>query len=145
MKKSIIIIFTLLLGLSSCRADGRKEIVAVSDIPAAGQQLLSDFFSLDRISVVLKETELFGVEYEVRFAGGEEVVLDSDGTWKKIDCRNSSVPEALVPAGILENVKRSFPGASIVEIEKDRRGHDVELSNGLDLSFDLKYRMRIDD
>ena len=33
----------------------------------------------------------------------------------------------------------------LVEIEKEAHGYDVELANGLDLTFDRKFRMRIDD
>lgn len=47
-------------------------------------------------------SELLETEYEVRFDGGAELVFDADGVWKKVDCHMASVPEALVPAEILE-------------------------------------------
>lgn len=145
MKRFLIVAFAVLLGFSSCRADGKKEVIAVRDIPAAGQQVLNTWFSNSKVSIALKETELFEVEYEVRFEDGSEIVFDAEGAWKKIDCRKAPVPEALVPAAILGKVRDSFPGTAIVEIEKDGRGYDVELGNGLDLNFDRKFRMRIDD
>lgn len=145
MKRLFVFVFAGLLALSSCKADGKKQVVALKDIPVEGQRILNTCFSDSKVSVVLKETEIFEVEYEVRFEDGSEVVFDADGAWKKIDCGKSAVPEALVPVEILENVRITFPGAAIVEIEKDRRGYDAELNNGLELSFDRKYRMRIDD
>ena len=145
MKRIFIVAFAILLLQTACNADGRKEVVAVQDIPVAGRRILSDCFSGSNVSVVLKETELFEVEYEVRFDDGMEIVFDEDGCWKNIDCRKAAVPEELVPAQIMAAVRASFPGNVIVEIEKDGSGYDVELGNGLDLSFDRKYRMTIDD
>lgn len=145
MKRFFILFFVLLLSLSSCNADGKKEVVTVNSIPTAGQSVLDKFFPDSKVSFVIKETELFEVEYEVRFEDGREIVFDADGIWKKIDCRKAAVPDGLVPAEILTGVQASFPGAAIVEIEKDSRGYDVELNNGMDLFFDRKFRMRIDD
>ena len=145
MKRIFIVVFAILFLQTACNADGRKEVVAVQDITVAGRQILSDCFSGSNVSVVLKETELFEVEYEVRFDDGMEIVFDEDGCWKKIDCRKAAVPEELVPTQIMAAVRASFPGNVIVEIEKDGSGYDVELGNGLDLSFDRKYRMTIDD
>lgn len=144
MKRFLIVTVIVLFGLSSCWADGKKEVVTAQDIPAAGQQTLATCFAASKVSVALKETELFEVEYEVRFEDGSEIVFDSDGLWKKVDCRKSAVPEQLIPAEILKKVQASFPGIAIVEIEKDGLGYDVELGNDLDLNFDKKFRMRID-
>lgn len=145
MKRIFVIVFSLLLGLSSCMADGKKEFVAVSDVPAAGQQILNSFFSDCKVAAVIKETELFEIEYDVRFEGGMEIVFNAEGGWKKIDCRRASVPDALVPSEILGKTRSLFPESRIVEIEVDGKGYDVELSSGLDLKFDKRFRMKIDD
>jgi hypothetical protein len=45
------------------------------------------------------------------------------------------IPAALVPASIQQYVKATFSGASVVKIDKERHGYDVELSNGVELKF----------
>lgn len=143
--KKLIILAIAIFSLSSCLADGKKEVVAVKDIPSAAQQILSSHFADGSVTAVIKETELFKTEYEVMFEGGAKIVFDADGVWKKIDCQRKAVPEKLVPAEIRNKVKASFPKAFIVEIEKDGKGFDVELNNGLDLKFNKKFKMTIDD
>lgn len=143
--KKLIIACLAVFSMSSCMADGKKEVVALNNIPSAAQQIVSNHFADGSITAVIKETELFKTEYEVMFEDGAEIVFDADGVWQKIDCQRKAVPEKLVPAKIQSKVKAAFPKAFVVEIEKDGTGYDVELSNGIDLKFNRKFKMRIDD
>ena len=69
-----------------------------------------------------------------------------DGEWKEVDCRYSSVPAAVVPAQIAQYVSGHYPDASIVQIDRDKHDYEVKLSNGLELTFDLKFNLiDIDD
>lgn len=36
---------------------------------------------------------------------------------------------------------KNYPKNKIVAIDRDRRDYEVELDNGLDLKFDLKFRL----
>ena len=41
---------------------------------------------------------------------------------------------------------KNYPKNKITSIDRDRRDYEVELDNGLDLKFDLKFRLiDIDD
>ncbi|MDE7005137.1 MAG: PepSY-like domain-containing protein, partial [Alistipes sp.] len=51
------------------------------------------------------------------------------------------VPASVVPQAIREQVLKQFPKAVIEGIDRDRRGYDVELSNGLDLKFDRQMNL----
>lgn len=145
MKKRLIFILLFVFSFAVCSADGKKEVVNVKDIPSEAQKILNTHFANYRVSSVIKESEFTEIEFEVRFENGVEIDFDSSGIWKKIDCRMLSVPEKLIPAEILHKVQQSFPKTKIVEIEKDRRGFDVELDNGIDLKFDKIFNMKIDD
>lgn len=145
MKKIAVLLAGLVFCAVACNADGNKTAVAVTDLPAAGQELLARDFAGQNVSYVLREKEAFKVEYEVRLENGTEIELDADGQWKKIDCKASAVPQGLVPVEILTQVGKSFPAAFVVEIDKDGRGYDVELSNGLELNFDRRFNMSVDD
>lgn len=145
MKRIIILIAAIMVSAMACNADGRKEVVTIKDIPAAGQQFLSSHFADNVVSYIIKERELIGTEYEVKFQNGVEIDLDGDGIWKKIDCGRGPVPEAVIPAEILTKINQTFPGNFVVEIKKEWKGYEVELSSGMDLKFDSKFRMTIDD
>ena len=43
-------------------------------------------------------------------------------------------------------VKKTFPGATIIKLDRDRRGYDVKLNNGMDLEFNKKFEIvEVDD
>lgn len=70
--------------------------------------------------------------------------------WKKVDCEHSTtftaVPATLVPEQITAYVTSNFPGAIIKKLEKNFRGWEIELNNGLELKFNSNFKvMEIDD
>ena len=63
-----------------------------------------------------------------------------------METRRGEVPAAIVPQAIREQVGRQFPAARIESIDRDRRGFDVGLSNGLELKFDRQFDLvEVDD
>ena len=80
------------------------------------------------------------------YQSGEKVEFDKKGNWKDIECKGSQVPANLIPAEITASVNAKFPGATITEIDRDRRGYSVKLSNGLELEFNKKFQIvELDD
>ena len=70
--------------------------------------------------------------------------------WKKVDCEHSTtftaVPATIVPEQITAYVNTNFPGAIIKKLEKNFRGWEIELNNGLELKFNSNFKvMEIDD
>ena len=70
--------------------------------------------------------------------------------WKKVDCEHSTtftaVPATIVPEQITAYVTANFPNAIIKKLEKQFRGWEIELNNGLELKFNSNFRvMEIDD
>ena len=51
------------------------------------------------------------------------------------------MPAAAVPPQIADVVARLFPGRKIVSIDRGRRDYEVGLDNGLELTFDRKFRL----
>jgi hypothetical protein len=52
------------------------------------------------------------------------------------------VPAALVPTEIADHVSQLHSEQRIVKIAKDHRGWEIELSNGIEIEFDSKFRVR---
>ncbi len=109
-----------------------------SVLPEAAKATLSQNFK-SKVSLVKIEKELGRIdEYEVILTDGTEVSFDRNGNWKNVETSASkAVPSSLVPAGVSEYVKKNHPGTKIVGLEKERKGYEVELSNGIDMKFDL--------
>ena len=60
---------------------------------------------------------------------------------EKVDCKYSAVPEAVIPEAILRYVKTNYPGHKVVKIEKEDRGYEAKLANGMKLEFDKKFNL----
>ncbi|MBO7138047.1 MAG: PepSY-like domain-containing protein, partial [Bacteroidaceae bacterium] len=80
-------------------------------------------------------------DYKVIYQSGEKVEFDKKGNWKDLDCKVSAVPTALIPEQIKTNVKATFPAATIIKLDRDRRGYDVKLNNGMEIEFDKNFRV----
>ena len=146
MKRIIIAIVAVLIGATACSVVEKREIITVAELPVAAQQLLQENFTEQGASYVLKETEwLVKVSYEVRLQNGAELDFDADGQWEKVDCKLLPVPDGILPVEILTQVAQAFPGAYVTEIDRDFRGYDVELDNHLDIKFNRKFDMSLDD
>ncbi len=148
MKKFLMILFTALLmaAVLPASASSDDRPIDLAELPAKSQQFLRDHFSGVEISYVTVDDEFFDVEYKVLFVSGVKVKFSKNGEWAEIDCKPAEVPVTILPAAIHKEAQNRFPKAHIVQISKERRGYEVELSNGLELTFDRNFRlMGIDD
>ena len=118
MKKFLFLVAALLaLGISTACADSDRPI-DVAQLPQKAQQFIQKHFAGEKVALAKVER----------------------------DCRYSSVPAAVVPAQIAQYVSGHYPDASIVQIDRDKHDYEVKLSNGLELTFDLKFNLiDIDD
>ena len=144
MKRLFLALFmALTLCLSAC-ADGRP--ITFEQLPANAQTIVTQYFVRENILFMTVDTELFGTEYEVRFNDGKELDFDSKGNLIKVDCKYEQVPDALIPAEVLQQVQASYPNTFIKEWKRDDGQWKAELSNGLELIFNRRYQLvGIDD
>jgi len=146
MKKFLMLAAAMLaLGVFAARADNDRPIT-VGELPRKAQEFIQKFFPDEKVSFAKVESDLFETTYEVIFTGGSKIEFLKNGDWKEVDCKYSTVPLAIVPQQIVRYVKGHYPDAAIVQIDRGRRDYEVELSNGLELTFDLQFRLiDIDD
>ena len=126
--KSLFVALTCLLVSVSCGVD---KVIPVEQLPAVVNTFVQSNFPGKKIIYAEKD----GRTFECRLDEGTKMEFNKLGEWTKVDCHAASVPEAIVPAAIKTYVKSNFPNALITQIEKVRRGYDIELSNKLDLTF----------
>ena len=147
MKKLTIIFASLALMASTLTAfAGNDRIITVAELPAVSQQFIKTHFAGVEVSYVKVDEEMFDKDYKVVFVNGSKVEFAKDGAWKEVDCKYGEVPAAIVPQQIRDYVAKNFAGRKIVSIDRDKRDWEVKLDNGLDLKFDLQFRLiEIDD
>ncbi len=136
MKKLLILMFAFLMsaGIAVSARDNVSHDISV--LPQAAANTISKNFKA-KFSFVKIDREFGRVhEYEVVLSDGSEITFDSKGNWKDIEAgAKGQVPSGFIPTGVQDYVKANHKGSRIVGIEKDRRGYDVELSNGIDMKF----------
>lgn len=150
MKKTFLAVIVALCCSAATFAD--NDIIArdMTQLPAAGQKLVKQYFADLTFSYLKIDRELFeSAPYEVNFTDGTQIDFDKNGEWREIDCKANAVPTALVPTKIATYVATgaSAPAGKIIKIERtDRNGYEAKLDNGLSLEFDKKCNfLRIDD
>ncbi len=148
--KKVLFAFVSLMALlmipsALLRAD-RDRIISPNELPAAAQAFVTQYFPDQTISYAKKEIDHMRTNYEVRLEDGTEISFTSKGDWDKVERHFQAVPEALIPPHIAAAVQERFPNASIVKIDKERGGYDVELNNELELKFNKNGRLvSVDD
>ena len=141
----IMMLFCALFVQTAAFADLEKP-VTLAQLPAAAQQTIKKHFADRQIALAKVEIEVFGKTYDVIFTNGEKIEFDSKGVWRDIECQQSRVPAALIPAAIANYVKKNYPQTTILKIERDRRTYEIELSNRLELKFNNAFQLiDIDD
>lgn len=142
MKKYTILLTALFVAFSAFPAFADNDrIITVEELPAPARQFVDTHFRGVEVSYAKVDEEWFDKEYKVVFVNGAKVEFLEDGLWKELDCKYGEVPAAAVPRQIADEVARLFPGRKIVSIDRGRRDYEVGLDNGLELTFDRKFRL----
>lgn len=140
MKKTLLALSLLLTIGIAASADNDKPIEQ-SQLPSTAQTTLKSYFSDRKVALAKVESDLLDKNYDVIFTNGDKVEFNSKGEWTEVQCKQSSVPSALVPSQISSYVKTNYPNMKIVEIERDSKEYEVKLSNGIELTFNKKYKL----
>lgn len=119
----------------ACSDDSDKESpVSFDQLPEQAQSFVKLFFSDSAVQSV----ETSGSGWNVNFTNGTEIDFNSEGSWTSIDCGlGVTVPYDLVPVNIHTFVEQNYPSAGVVEISRTTSEYEIELSNGIDATFDL--------
>ena len=145
MKKIILVAALLLVGIASASADNRNERpVTVDQLPKVSQEFLAAHFKNLTVAYAVEETKYYGKEYEVTYTDRTEVEFRSDGQWSSVERKYSPVPDAIIPEQIRKFVSAQaniYPGQYNKKIDRDIYTWEIELSNGLEIEFDLKFNV----
>lgn len=140
LHKLLLLADLMLTGILSLYAD-RDVPVNVDQLPAAAQTTLRQCFADLQVVLAKRETGLFNKGYEVVFSNGNKIEFDAQGQWTDVECKQGTVPDALVPAAVRQHLSTNYPQARVIKLERNTRRTEVELSNGLELTFNAKGQL----
>lgn len=141
MKKYLFLMVALLTMSFNAKAD-HNQVITYNQLPEAAQTLLKQYFAGKVPLIVTMDWDDYNIVYE----SGEKVEFDKQGNWKEIDCKVSRVPSELIPEQIKSHIKATFPGTTILKLDRNRRGYEVKLNNGLEVEYNRDFQViDIDD
>lgn len=139
--RAIIALAAVLVVSLNAKAD-HDQVITFDQMPESAQTLLKQYFA-DKVPLVVT---VDWDDYTIMYESGEKVEFDKQGMWKEISCRMSAVPADLIPDQIKSHIKATFPGSVILKIDRNLRGYEVKLNNGLDVEYSPDFQViDIDD
>lgn len=138
------IFFTALL--CNLSANAQNTPITINELPEKAQAFLREHFSGQSHDYLLKDAETFKVDYEVRLTNGTEIEFNKKGEWKEVNGNKIAIPVSVLPMSIASYLKTNHPDTFATKIEKETKGYEVKLDNGLELKFNSRGKfVKIDD
>lgn len=140
--KKLLAAIPAVLALSASAVLASDKIIDFSALPQPIQQFAKANFKDKKVAVVKEDTSFFGAVtdgYDIVFADGTEAEFSSDGTWKEVSAKTSSVPNSIVPEQILGYIRDNFKSSPVIQIERKRYGYKVELASKQELKFNKQF------
>lgn len=138
IKKMMVMVCSVVLFSTTACADKNKPI-QVNELPAKAQTVLTTHFSGQKVALTIKENGFDG--YDVILQNGTKLEFDRKGNLTEVDCKQGTVPAKLIPQAIKSYVQTNYSGQNIKKMEIDKNEHEVELSNGLDITFNKRFQV----
>lgn len=119
-----------------CKDD--DQVVNETTLPQTARVYLDTHFPTVSISRVERERDDNRISYDVYLQNSLEVEFDESGQVSGIDGqRGTYLPDSVIPSAVLEYIKTNYSNYFIVEWDIDARSQEIQLSNGVELIFDL--------
>ena len=115
--------------------------ISVNALPAKAQTLLSQHFNGQKVILATIESGVGSRSYDVVLQNGTKLEFDKKGNLKEIDCKQGIVPALLIPQAIRNYLKENYPAQAVKKIEMNKNEYEVELINGLDLTFNKHFQL----
>ncbi|MCF0207516.1 MAG: PepSY-like domain-containing protein [Bacteroidales bacterium] len=139
MKKTILILVSVFFFAVSVFAE---KPIDFSQLPKTAQEFVNTYFAKAKVSAVLLDDD---GDYEVKLDNGVEIDFNSLGSWMEIS-GHVALPKGILSSNIYNYISANYKKSAIHEVERDKNGFEVKLSNGIELLFDLNGNfVRVDD
>ena len=127
------------------QAPAQAQAAAAQALPEAITAFIKQHFPNAQVVGVEPDHDHGGLEYDVYLSDGTQVDFDANNQWDQVESMKG-VPAFFIPNGIANYVKSNYQNIVITKINKEYHGYDIELANGMELSFDRSGKfMGMDD
>lgn len=144
MKRILRILMIAICCMISCNMvvnAGNDKPISVNALPAKAQTLLSQHFNGQKVMLATIESGVVSRSYDVVLQNGTKLEFDKKGNLTEIDCKQATVPDQLIPQAIKNYLMANYAGQSVKKIEMNKNEYEVELANGLDLTFNKHFQL----
>ena len=139
--KFVMLLAVMLTLNFNLKADN-DQVITFEQLPVTAQELHKQYFA-DKVPLIVT---MDWDDYTIHYQSGEKIEFNKQGEWKEVNCRVSAVPTGLIPEQIKTHIKTTFPGTTIINIDRGRRGYEVKLNNGLEIEYNSTFQViDIDD
>ena len=144
MKRIFRILMIAICCMVSCNMAanaGNDKPISVNALPAKAQTLLNNHFNSQKVMLATIESGVVSRSYDVVLQNGTKLEFDKKGNLAEINCKQGIVPALLIPQAIKNYLKDNYAGQSVKKIEMNKNEYEVELTNGLDLTFNKHFQL----
>ena len=120
---------------------GNDKPINVNELPAKAQTLLNKHFKGQKVMLATIESGVVSRSYDVVLRNGTKLEFDKKGNLTEIDCKQGIVPSQLIPQPIKNYLKENYPAQAVRKIELNKKEYEVELTNGIDLTFNKHFQL----
>ena len=113
------------------QGQGAQYGVQLSSIPQNAQNFINQHFSRIRVTYIERDWD----DIEVYLENGTQIEFFPNGDWKEVKCYGN-MPNTILPPNVMNTIKRTYPNAAIVKIEKQFTIFEVKLNNMMELYID---------
>ena len=139
----LLVALVLLAGCFNTSHDRQDRPITLSALPTAAQEFLARHYADVKIKEITIEKRARLMQYNVDLKGGIDVQFDRNGVCTEIECKKPGhvVPDEVIPAPILQQVRSLYPDAPIVKYEHNQRLYEIDLADGTELTFNRAMRL----
>ena len=144
MKRIFRILMIAICCMVSCNMvanAGNDKPIAINALPVKAQTLLNNHFNGQKVMLATIESGVVSRSYDVVLQNGTKLEFDKKGNLTEINCKQGIVPALLIPQAIKNYLKDNYAGQSVKKIEMNKNEYEVELTNGLDLTFNKHFQL----
>ena len=120
---------------------GNDKPISVNTLPIKAQILLTNYFGNQKVALATIESGVVNRSYDVVLQNGTKLEFNKKGELTEIDCKQGVVPVNLIPLSIKNYLQNNYPGQSVKKLEIKKKEYEVELSTGIDLTFNKHFQL----
>lgn len=144
MKRTMRIMMIAIYCILSCNilaSAGNDKPISVNTLPIKAQILLTNYFGNQKVALATIESGVVNKSYDVVLQNGTKLEFNKKGELTEIDCKQGVVPVNLIPLSIKNYLQNNYPRQSVKKLEIKKKEYEVELFNGMDLTFNKHFQL----